>query len=103
MKIYITPQQMLLPSPGSLLNTAQLKRRLGEHKMSQECTLGNKSSVKASPLQSEESTSKGSSAKRAFGKMRAPADAGGCPQSSTFYYSNMFCGRSPWLIPNYKF
>src|SRR6218665_101158 len=103
MNIYIEPQQTLLPSPGSLLNTAQLKRRLGEHKMSQECTLGNKCSVEASPLQSEESTCKGSSAKRAFGKMRAPADEGGCPQSGTFHYSKMFCGRSPWAIPNYKF
>ena len=55
-----------------LRNTAQLKRRLGEHKMSQSVgpTLGNKCSAKVSPSQSEEPTSKGTTAKKAFGQIR---------------------------------
>src|SRR6218665_402285 len=100
MNIYIAPLQCCYS--GSLLNKAQLKRRLGEHNMGQSVPWGNKCSAKASPLQSEEPISNGSSAKRAFGQIRAPADKGGCPQSSTSYYSSMFCGRSPWVIPNYK-
>jgi len=74
MKIYRAPFKCYYL--GSLLNSAQLKRRLGEHKMSQSVPWGTSAvpkrvhyRVKCQPL-------KGSSAKRAFSQMRAPADKG---------------------------
>src|SRR6218665_1913397 len=69
---------------GTLLNIAQLKRSLGEHKMSQSGSWGDMCSAKGCSVQSEEPTTKGSNTKRGFEQMQTPTDKGRFPQPSNF-------------------
>ena len=85
---------------GSLLNTAQLKRRLGEHKMS--VPRGTSAVPKRAHYRVKSQPLRGHPHRGRFIKYGHLRTREGCPQSSTFYYSSMFCDRSPLLIPNYK-
>src|SRR6218665_497100 len=100
MKIYIAPFKCYYS--GSLLNTAQLKRRLGEQKMSQSVPWGPSAEPKRAHYRVKSQPLRGRPHRRCFIKCGHLRTREGCPQSSTFYYSSVFCGRSPWVIPNCK-
>src|SRR6218665_1221056 len=98
MKIYIASSKCYYS--GSLLNTAQLKRRLGEHKMSQSAHVpwGTSAVPKRAHYRVKSQPLRGHPHRGRFIKYGHLRTREGCPQSSTFYYSSVLFGRSPWVI-----
>ena len=73
MKIFIVTFKSCYSGPLRVVAEKEFRCTLNES----EWILGNKCSIKGSPLRSDEPTTKGSFAKRGHGQMLTPADGGG--------------------------
>jgi len=101
LRIYISPLKMLLPRIAS--EHIRAEKEIRWHKMSQSVPWRTSAVPKRAHYRVKSQPLSGRPQRRRLVKCWHLRARGMSPSSRpTFYYSNMFCGPSPWMIPNYK-